>query len=89
MNMKIIENQQKINKLMNSLKQARQNLQAIQSSMPAAPVIRHRANSSAEAVGIDQGDKNAPPTSIDPIYTPEATNNTPFANMDNGTVDFI
>lgn len=92
MNLKIIENQRRIKKLLESIKQARQNLEGIQATMPAAPavVIRHRSNSTSSIPEI----QSQPTTSMHRVG-PETTRkaslaktSTPFSH-DNGTTDYI
>lgn len=94
MNMKIFENQQRIKKVLDSIQQARQNLELIQSAMPAtAVVIRHRTTSTSSNSGLD----NPNPSQHQPQRSASvatqhvetmATTNTPFS-YDNGTTDYI
>jgi hypothetical protein len=91
MNMKIFENQQRIKKVLDSIQQARQNLELIQSAMPAtAVVIRHRTTSTSSNNGLDNPHPQPQRSASIAAQHVEtlATTNTPFS-YDNGTTDYI
>lgn len=96
MHLKVMENQRKVKKLMDSIQLARQNLEVIQATIPAAPTVRHRTNSSSSSDNQQASLQQPQTIQYMPVSSTSrtrlrtgtfSTTNTPF--VDNGTTDFI